>query len=104
MIKEIKQKWIEALESGEFKQTTECLEDETGYCCWGVFCKINNYEQGIYSGIKESKNFSTFTDVQAFTDKFKIKSIMFSELALQNDLGRSFKEIAQYIKENIPDE
>jgi hypothetical protein len=37
---EYKQRWIEALESGEYRQTSGHLHDEEGgYCCLGVLCK-----------------------------------------------------------------
>lgn len=32
----INKKWIEALRSGKYKQTTNCLKDGNGYCCLGV--------------------------------------------------------------------
>lgn len=34
------EKWIEALRSGEFKQTTHRLQDSQGYCCLGVACEL----------------------------------------------------------------
>lgn len=34
--KEIKDKWLENLKSGEFKKTTGYLEHEGKYCCLGV--------------------------------------------------------------------
>jgi hypothetical protein len=34
------ERWINALESGEFKQTTFALRDETGFCCLGVACNL----------------------------------------------------------------
>lgn len=30
------ERWIQALESGDFKQTTHCLRDDTGFCCLGL--------------------------------------------------------------------
>jgi len=30
------ERWIQALESGDFKQTTYCLRDDTGFCCLGL--------------------------------------------------------------------
>jgi hypothetical protein len=33
-------KWIKALNSGRYKQTTGQLQDEHGYCCLGVACKV----------------------------------------------------------------
>lgn len=38
-IRELKQ-WIAALDSGEYKQGECRLQDDTGYCCLGVGCKI----------------------------------------------------------------
>lgn len=34
------QLWIKALRSGEYQQTTKRLQDEIGYCCLGVACKV----------------------------------------------------------------
>lgn len=37
---EVKEKWITALESGEYSQTKDCLRDENGYCCLGVLVDV----------------------------------------------------------------
>ena len=39
--KENRKKWIEALRSGEYKQTSAALVDPYGYCCLGVACNIS---------------------------------------------------------------
>jgi hypothetical protein len=33
-------KWIQALRSGEYKQTTGQLNNNEGFCCLGVACKV----------------------------------------------------------------
>ena len=33
-------KWVRALRSGEYSQTTGKLQGEFGYCCMGVACEI----------------------------------------------------------------
>lgn len=33
-------KWVKALRSGKYKQTTGRLQDGKGYCCLGVACAI----------------------------------------------------------------
>ena len=33
-------KWVEALRSGDYEQTTGWLKCETGYCCLGVACEL----------------------------------------------------------------
>lgn len=37
---EIKQKWIDALRSGKYKQTDSALATLDGYCCLGVACEV----------------------------------------------------------------
>lgn len=36
----LKALWLEALRSGEMKQTVETLKDGYGYCCLGVLCHV----------------------------------------------------------------
>ena len=33
-------KWIKALRSGKYKQTVGSLQDENGFCCLGIACKV----------------------------------------------------------------
>lgn len=40
MNKEVKQKWVAALRSGDYKQTQNHLQDSNGYCCLGVLCDL----------------------------------------------------------------
>ena len=44
MDKRIKQKWIDALLSGEYQQTRQQLFDGDGYCCLGVLCDLYRKE------------------------------------------------------------
>ena len=43
---DIKKKWVEALTSGEFKQTKKHLRDTKGHCCLGVLCEVYRKETG----------------------------------------------------------
>lgn len=38
------QKWITALRSGDYEQTTEVLRGDVGFCCLGVACDIHAKE------------------------------------------------------------
>ena len=40
MHKEIADKWVEALRSGEYEQTQHALHDGVGFCCLGVLCDL----------------------------------------------------------------
>lgn len=44
MKKRIKNKWIKALRSGDYKQTQGTLRDNVGFCCLGVLCNIHAQE------------------------------------------------------------
>lgn len=37
---DVKGKWLEALRSGEYEQTTGALRSTNGYCCLGVLCEV----------------------------------------------------------------
>lgn len=43
---EIKEKWVTALESGEYQQTQRCLSDNVGFCCLGVLTDLYIKETG----------------------------------------------------------
>jgi citrate lyase alpha subunit len=44
---EIKERWISALESGSYAQTTGRLADSGGFCCLGVLCEIAEQDQVV---------------------------------------------------------
>ena len=44
MKKEIADKWIAALRSGEYKQVQAYLHTQAGYCCLGVLCDVISKE------------------------------------------------------------
>lgn len=37
---ELKDKWLKALRSGEYSQTSCTLKDSDGFCCLGVLCDV----------------------------------------------------------------
>lgn len=41
MIEEYKKEWVSALRSGQYKQITDNLCTDDGFCCLGVLCEIN---------------------------------------------------------------
>lgn len=40
MKKEVMEKWVAALRSGEYKQAKEQLKTREGFCCLGVLCEV----------------------------------------------------------------
>jgi len=112
---EIKKRWIEALNSDEYKQTKMFLKDSTGFCCLGVLTDLyikdhnqewNLDEYGKYSFQLEGGVLHTYVvnwsglnyDDPYYHDSNTDDDIYLSVL---NDSGRSFKQIAQVIEENF---
>jgi hypothetical protein len=100
MKKELKDKWVAALRSGEYEQTRNGLLKEIlpngkiAYCCLGVLAKINNVLDGPYG-----------LEVYDANNEYGY-GIPVEELWSRNDgkgfnLPHSFCEIADYIEENV---
>lgn len=47
------EKWVTALESGEYKQINGKLSDGEGFCCLGVLCELAVQEGVIEPGVKD---------------------------------------------------
>jgi hypothetical protein len=47
MKQEIKEKWVAALRSGEYKQGTEYLNRNGNFCCFGVLTDLYIQEKGL---------------------------------------------------------
>lgn len=109
MKKEIADRWIEALESGEYKQTTGALRNSKGFCCLGVLCDLAHKE-----GLIGVRTYSS--DVFQYDDSCSIlpKSVrIWAGMAdangqllngtyltqLNDERGYSFKDIANKIRE-----
>ena len=44
---EVKEKWLNALRSGEYKQTRGNLKTDCGFCCLGVLCDLYSKEFNV---------------------------------------------------------
>jgi hypothetical protein len=98
MDKILKEKWVAALRSGEYKQCKDQLKDGGGYCCLGVLCEIS--ERAIRPGE------STITLSEAVSyfdiDDDKVASRIKCKFEKMNDSeGKTFAEIADYIEKEL---
>jgi hypothetical protein len=114
MDKDLKEKWLKALRSGEYKQTQRFLKKDSGFCCLGVLTDLyinengGSWTQGItwYFPITISDGKPTtsiFASVLPY-DILKNADLNMADtmdLADMNDTGSSFKEIADYIEKNL---
>ena len=99
-------KWIKALRSGKFKQTTGHLKDDLGHCCLGVLCTLTPYKNN-YTKMGSNLDSSLINETlpQAVMKETGIhdsvgglpNGVCLSKL---NDDGQSFEEIADIIERN----
>lgn len=100
---EWKQKWIEALRSGDYTQDNGALRTPTGYCCLGVLCEI--HPSMTYAGSSGYRDVNGYT-VRGYPSEYLLLAVELSfgsmrRLAKMNDDGRPFPEIADYIERNL---
>lgn len=105
--KELKERWIAALRSGEYKQCKGRLhqvirnhKDYGGYCCLGVFCRVNGMPisaDGLYIVDSSYKFVQDYSPIEA-----RIKAYSTHGFVCKNDgLDWDFNKIADYIEKNV---
>ena len=119
MKQEIKEKWVDALRSGEYQQGTGYLKviHENGdakYCCLGVLCELA-LKDNLDLPITETERFwnSDLLTAIAFDgeEEYPPEEIdkwtdlpdfpVLELLAEKNDKGQSFDQIADYIEAEL---
>lgn len=112
---QLRQKWLEALRSGEYQQTKHKLFDGVGYCCLGVLCKVAGLEpvlkDGEYYFSGNSEHLSDFLTTEIglksargdFNNFILYNAKAASSLTSLNDAGMSFTKIADFIEANAAD-
>ena len=116
MFKDIKDKWVCALMSDDYKQGKGFLRNGDEFCCLGVLTDIYLKEHDLeWETSDTDQNYMAFdgsfetlsqkvTDWSGLDDRNPyvitkdFKAFLLSE---RNDKGASFKEIGQIIKENL---
>lgn len=106
MNSQIKQKWIDALRSGEYEQDKCSLKTPKGFCCLGVLTDLylkeknkdwETSEKGYTFGGNEG---SLHNEVISWCD-FPNANKEGILIEMNDDFGRNFQEIADYIEENL---
>ncbi len=106
-----KQKWIEALRSGKYQQTTGMLHEiGAGFCCLGVACEVA-IENGV--AVKKNVNHGASYDDKlgglpdvvrswfGITNEFgTYEGLVYDKASLvcDNDQGKNFQTIADIIE------
>jgi hypothetical protein len=115
MDEEIKQKWIKALRSGDYRQGQHCLRNGDNFCCLGVLADVLG-ARWTDAADDEYENIHTYEGGRfAILDGRKAEECLPSEVALRLGLDgkqerlwemndtedASFSEIADYIEQNL---
>ena len=111
MHKNIKEKWIAALRSGEYKQGRKHLNNNGAYCCLGVLCEVYlencdepkiekraevGYDNLVFYG---GWSASLPPEVHVWSG---LSNLSPAHLIYLNDTAKkSFAEIADYIEEKL---
>lgn len=99
MNKEIKDKWIAALESGAFIQGKEYLENNGAYCCLGVLNRVCS-DDGIVIG--RCPDGDEYLDAEICEAATGLTFDNQKRLWRMNDTeGKSFAQIAQFIRDTL---
>lgn len=107
---DIKQRWVEALRSGQYKQGRGFLKRNNAYCCLGVLCELhrqdfpnkgwqlNNQHGGQFSySLRNAVNYPP----EEVSDWAGLGPSVYNLLADANDSGADFPTIASLIEEML---
>lgn len=112
MKKEIADKWVAALRSGEYVQGKDHLSINDAYCCLGVLCELAikdgiRINKEMLNGVMSYNNFVNVPpyQVREWAEINYINNSSFPEsfdrLTTMNDVeNKTFAEIADYIEQN----
>lgn len=99
---EFKRKWIKALRSGDYKQTTGGLYSklENAYCCLGVACVINGINKRFLKneGTIPAK-FSSMPQILIESDT--TNPVSDTLIQMNDSEKKTFSEIADHIQKNL---
>lgn len=106
MKRELRDKWIEALRSDRFDQTSGTLERDGAYCCLGVLCVVAE-EIGFAKAARGHCNDpnrlkGAYLKAQPVNDQ--VGDFDDKLVALNDDQRLSFPQIATWIEKHIPAE
>jgi hypothetical protein len=95
MDQSVKEEWVRALRSGEYRQVKGVLHRDGGYCALGVLCSIA-VDHGIVPCVPEDTELP-----YPAHDWADILSTEEAEVASMNDAGETFGSIADWIERKL---
>jgi len=108
MTQELKDKWVAALRSGKYKQTSGVLKRmESGacsYCCLGVLATLAGEEFEPFSDDDFTGDFLLVRhpgSAPGYLPADLLDTTVGIHLGNMNDHGKTFRQIASYIEKNV---
>jgi hypothetical protein len=111
MNQDIKAKWVAALRGGEYKQGAGQLRLRNRFCCLGVLCELHAKAVGmawqgdVYCGSEMTlpSDVMTWADLPLNNPDVEVEGYeeATKELAVLNDEGMPFPEIADLIEKQL---
>lgn len=111
MKKEIAKKWVAALRSGKYRQAHNVLRSpDNAFCCLGVLCNLHAQQHPEFA--RTQTNPSTYDHRTDFPPLIVRQWAGLktenggrlpgsAALSILNDNGRTFKQIARIIEQNV---
>jgi hypothetical protein len=106
MKRDIRDKWVENLLSGKYKQgegVLRCTDgDKHSYCCLGVLCDI--LDPKGWDGDKSRHTYKMFGSQYLSNETLEKVGMLGGEqrqLSHMNDIGDTFETIAAWIQRNL---
>jgi hypothetical protein len=108
ILTERQERWLQALESVEYEQTDGFLRDKDGFCCLGVACDVmdkNGWDGNPFR--YRNRNMNLPKEVMNYFGFYSESGLIKEEtaggdektLSGMNDNGKTFKEIAAFVRE-----
>ena len=105
MKKNIKAKWLDALQSGDYTHTkgelediSKLSEDRTNRCCaLGVLMKINGYDVLDYDNRWDDQELPS----EEILEEWGMNEEEAHEIARYNDKAEDYIDVIKYIEENL---
>lgn len=107
-MKELAERWLEALRGGEYRQCRNVLKEAGSYCCLGVLCELSG--AGKWVGSERGDDAlayyasgwkADYYPHDAVLREAGLSHALANRLSDMNDSGESFLSIARYAEEAL---
>ena len=102
MNQEIKQKWLEALRSGKYKQGRLGLRNKQNeFCCLGVLCDVLDNNKWLLDELWSIEFYKYDDSISVANEELIPLDIQDDLMSLNDNYLYNFNKIADYIEENL---